>query len=87
MTLIGHLVFNTAPTVVTILLVSLLLFSFLLTLLSVFLQTPTAFLGALAVAFILFLRAVDLLTPLNLGLLALFIVFLVFYLYKHPKKH
>lgn len=83
---VGFLVFNTQPTVATILVVGILIFCFLMTLFSVFVRTKTAFLVSLSASFILFLKAVDLLTILNLGLLALLIVFLVFYLYKQPVK-
>lgn len=83
---IGFLVFNTSPTVATILTVGILVFCFLMTLLSVFFQTKTAFLISLSASFVLFLKAVDLLTIVNLGLLGLLVIFLVFYLYKQPTK-
>lgn len=84
---IAYMILNVSPTVVTILAITLLIFVFLMTLLGVFTKTKTAFLVATLVSFLLFLKAVDLLTPLNLGLFALFVVFLAFYLYKQAPKH
>jgi hypothetical protein len=83
---IVYMILNVSPTVVTILGVTLLIFVFLMTFFSVFSKTKTAFLVALLASFLLFLKAVDLLTPLNLGLFALFVVFLAFYLYKQAPK-
>lgn len=79
-------VFNVPPAVVPILTVCVLIFVFLLTAGSVFLKTKTAFLVSFSVSFVLFLKAVDLLTPLNLGLFGLLIVFLIIYLYKQAQK-
>ena len=83
---LGWLVINSVPTIGTILFFSLVLFVFLLTLLSVFMKTRTCLLVSLSVAFLIFLKAVELLNWLNLGLFTVFLVFLGIYLYKQPGK-
>ncbi len=79
---LGYLVVNTSPTVPTITMFALTLEILFLTLLSVFLATRSAFLLSLGVVFLVFLKAVDLLSLVNVGLFGLFLVLLGVYLYK-----
>ena len=76
------LVINTAPSIGLILLFCFLLFAFLSLLLSFRFSANLSLLTALAISFVLFLRAVDLLTLFNLILLALFLLLLGLYLRK-----
>lgn len=77
-----YLIFQTAPTLVGLVIFGLLVFLTLAIILSFFLATGRAFLIAVAVAFVLFLKTVDLLSPVNLVLLAVFLLLLGLYLYK-----
>ncbi len=79
---LGYLIFQTAPSLGGLVVFGLLVFLILAIILSFFLSTGRAFLTAIAVAFVLFLKSVDLLSPVNLVLLAVFLLLLGLYLYK-----
>lgn len=80
--LISLFIIYTPPTLENIITVSVILFFLLETLLSFFLSTHSSLLISLGVSFVLFLRAVNLLTFVNIILLALFLFFLSIYLQK-----
>lgn len=77
-----YLVINTVPSLGNILSFSLLLFVVLSFLLSFFTATSYSLLAGITIGFLLFLKAVGLLSPLNLGLFAVFLVLLGLYLRK-----
>ncbi len=79
---LAYLVLKTPPELVNILVFSLVLFVTLSCILSFLLTASRSLLTALTVAFVVFLKAVDLLSPLNLGLLIVFLVLLSLYLWK-----
>lgn len=79
---LAYLVINTAPGLGNVLLFSLVLFVFLSVLLSFFIAASHSLLVGITVSFLLFLKAVGLLSPLNLGLFAIFLVLLGLYLRK-----
>lgn len=77
-----NLIINTAPALGNVLLFSLTLFIVLSLFLSFFLTANRSLLAALTISFLLFLKAVNLLSPLNLGLFLVFLVLLGLYLRK-----
>lgn len=77
--LMGYLVINFSPSIGLIAFFSFLLFTFFSIIFNFFLSANRSLLTALAVAFILFLRAVSLLSVINLALLALFLLLLGLY--------
>ena len=79
---LGYLVVNTPPTILTVTVFAVTLEILLLTLLSIVMATRSAFILSLAVTFLLFLRAENLLSPLNIGLFGVFLLLLGAYLYK-----
>jgi len=79
----AYLVVMTPPTILTITVFGLLLFLVLSITSSFFLSMGKALLLSLVISFILFLRAVDLLTPINLILFTIFLGLLI--LYFRPK--
>ena len=83
-TCLSYLIFQIPPTVLSITAFGLLLFLFLSLLLSFFLSMGKALLISLAISFILFLRAVDLLTTINLVLFVIFLGLLI--LYFRPRR-
>lgn len=74
------LIFFTSPELINIIAASISLAIFTLVVLSVFLNSRLAFLIATGLSFIFFLKAEDLLSPLNLGVFVVFIALLAFYL-------
>lgn len=76
------LVIDTAPELLNLVVFSLDLLIFISVVLSLFLSTKLSVLVGVTIPFLLFLKAVDLLSPINLGLFALFVLLLTFYLYK-----
>src|SRR5574340_539818 len=79
---LGYLVFRVPPDLGKVVLFSLLLFLFLSLIMSFFWPTNRSLLVSLAISFFLFLRAVGLLSPLNIGLLVIFLLLLGLYLRK-----
>ena len=78
----SFIIYNFPPEVITILVVTILGFIFLATALSFLKNTNFAILVSLALSFLFFLKAVALLSAINLVLFAIFIVLLGLYLYK-----
>lgn len=70
------------PGIGSIAFVSLSIFFLLAIILNFFRNTQQSLLISLAVSFLMFLRAVNLLSVINLGLFAAFLVLLGLYLYK-----
>lgn len=83
---IVYLVINTAPELANLLIVTFLLGLSFLILLSFFINSRTSLLLSIGVTFLLFLKAVDLISPINLTLFAVFIVLLAFYFKQNPPK-
>ncbi|MCL4390531.1 MAG: hypothetical protein M1484_05080 [Patescibacteria group bacterium] len=79
---LGYLIFQTPPELGNIVFLGLLLFIALLLFLSLFLDVDKSLLLSLAVSFLLFLKAVSLLTLFNLALFVVFLVLLALYLAK-----
>jgi hypothetical protein len=77
-----YIVINFPPSLSGIIIFALIFFITLATILSFFLSTNRYLLTALTITFLLFLRAVDLFSTLNLLLFCVFIVLLAFYLRK-----
>lgn len=77
-----YLVVKTAPGLGNILFFSLLLFMTISFLLSFFISTSRSLLAGITIGFLLFLKAVGLLSPLNLGLFLVFLILLGLYLWK-----
>jgi len=73
---------NTSPTLTTIVFVSIAIFFILAIVLNFRLSAGKSLLAALGVSFVVFLRAVNLLSAVNLALLALFLLLLGLYLQK-----
>lgn len=84
-TAVGVSVYYTEPDLLKVLGVTILIWIFLLSLLSLFINSRTALLLSIGVSFLLFLRAVDLLTPVNLVLLLAFLALLGIY-FRNPKQ-
>lgn len=80
--LLVYLIINAPPNLGNILFVAILLFVVLSVTLSFFLAASSSLLAASAISFFLFLKSVDLLSPLNAGLFLLFLVLLGLYLWK-----
>jgi len=80
--ILACLVIYTAPTLGNVVMSALTIFVVLSLLLSFFLNANRSLLAALTASFLLFLKAVDLLSPLNLGLFVVFLVLLGLYLWK-----
>lgn len=80
--LISFTIYSIPPTVPTIAFIAVLLDLAILLILSFFQPLKIAFLAATTLAFLLFLKAVSLATPLNLVLLAVFVILLGLYLRK-----
>ena len=76
------LIVNVPPGVGSITLAALLLFPLLVIILSFFRTTRFSLLAALTVSFFLFLRAVDLLSPVNIILFVIFLLLLGLYMRK-----
>lgn len=79
------LVMYTPPTLTSILVAAILLWLATLTLLSFFVSSKLALIVAFGVSFVMFLKAVDLLTIINVVLLVAFLVLLIFY-FRKPKE-
>lgn len=77
-----YLIINTSPSIESILTVGILLFLVLSTVISFFLAASSSLLVSLVVSFFLFLKAVNLLSPLNAGLFLLFLILLGLYFFK-----
>lgn len=80
--ILTYMVVNQTPGLLNVVLASILLFIILSVILSFKFSANTALILGLAVSFFLFLKAVGLLSPLNLGLFAVFLVLLGLYLRK-----
>ena len=83
---LGALVYIVAyfsPAIVSITFLSLILASVILLFLSFFLSTFISLVSALSISFLFFLRATQLLSPLNLGLFVVFLILLGLYLRKN----
>ena len=79
---LGYLVINFPPSISSIIIFSLIFLVALATILSFFLTTSRYLLASLTITFLLFLRAVNLFSPLNLVLFTIFIILLSLYLTK-----
>lgn len=77
-----YLVWKVPPDLGNVLIFSLLLFLLAALILSFFFSVNVSLLSALALAFLVFLKAVSLLSPLNLGLFFVFLVLIGLYLHK-----
>lgn len=77
-----YIVINFPPSLTGIIVFTLVFFIDLATVLSFFLTTNRYLLTSLVITFLLFLRAVDLFSILNLLLFCVFIILLAFYLRK-----
>ena len=77
-----YLVIYTSPELGNVLLFSLLLFLVLSIVISFFFNTLLALLVAISASFFLFLRAVGLLSPINVALFVVFLILLALYLRK-----
>ena len=82
LTLQAYLIFQVPPGVGTIVVFSIILFVVSSLVFSFFLTPGPALLTATAISFFLFLKAVSLLSPLNIGLFVVFIILLGLYLRK-----
>ncbi len=83
-TSLGLLIYYTTPLLTYVLIAVILAWIFLLTMMSFLINIRGALILATGVGFLLFLKAVDLLTVINLILLITFLVLLGFY-FKNPK--
>ena len=83
---IGYLIINTAPEIPNLLVVTMLFGLSSLILLSFFFSSRISLLLSIGVTFLLFFKAADLISPINLALFAVFIVLLGFYFKQNPPK-
>lgn len=81
----GALIYYTPPQLSFLLLAVLLAWIFLLMLLSFVINIRSALILSIGASFLVFLKAVDLLTPINLVLLSIFLILLSFY-FRNPKQ-
>lgn len=81
---LAALIYYSPPSLINILVATLLLWIFAFVLSSFFLRPGLAILGSTGIAFIIFLRVVDLLTIVNVLLLVVFLVLLGIY-FRKPK--
>lgn len=79
---LGYIIWQIPPGIGSILLAALLLFIVASILLNFFLSSHLSLLVSIALSFVLFLKAVNLFTPINLGLFAAFLLLLGMYLWK-----
>lgn len=82
LSLICYTIYSVPPTIPTITFIAILLDLIILLISSFFIPLKIAFLAATTFAFLLFLKAVSLASPLNLALLAVFVALLGLYLRK-----
>lgn len=82
---LGSLIYYTTPLLSYLLVAVVLAWLFLLMLLSFVMNIRSALILSIGASFLIFLKAVDLLTPINLVLLTAFLVLLGFY-FRNPKE-